>query len=97
MNEILKSLGHVLFKMPKGFAVTLKHFFKKPVTLDYPHKKKPMHPRYKGRHYLERLLKMLNQLDTEIIAEDVGSEEDLRVLEDLGIEYVSGPLFASTA
>lgn len=54
MNEILKSLGHVLFKMPKGFAVTLKHFFKKPVTLDYPHKKKPMHPRYKGRHYLER-------------------------------------------
>jgi len=54
MNEILKSIGHVFFKMPKGFVVTIKHLFKKPVTLDYPRKKWAMKPRYKGRHYLER-------------------------------------------
>ncbi len=54
MNDIVKALGHVFIKMPQGFWVTLKHFFKKPVTLDYPRKKKPMAPRYRGRHYLER-------------------------------------------
>ncbi|NOY88781.1 MAG: NADH-quinone oxidoreductase subunit NuoI [FCB group bacterium] len=40
--------------MPKGLLVTFKHLFKKPVTLDYPRKKKPMTPRYRGLHYLER-------------------------------------------
>lgn len=54
MKEILKALGNVFIKMPQGFWVTLKYFFKKPVTLDYPKKKKPMSPRYRGKHYLER-------------------------------------------
>ncbi|MDF1543767.1 MAG: NADH-quinone oxidoreductase subunit NuoI [bacterium] len=54
MNEVLKAVGNVFLKMPLGFVVTLKHFFKKPVTLDYPNKKKPMAPRYRGKHYLER-------------------------------------------
>jgi NADH-quinone oxidoreductase subunit I len=54
MKEIIKALGHVFLKMPQGFGVTFKHMFKKPVTLDYPRVKKPMAPRYKGRHYLER-------------------------------------------
>lgn len=54
MNEVLKALVHVFVDMPKGLAVTFKHLFKKPVTLDYPRKKKPMAPRYKGLHYLER-------------------------------------------
>ncbi len=54
MNEILRAIGNVFLKMPKGFVVTLRHFFKKPVTIEYPKKKKPMAPRYKGRHYLER-------------------------------------------
>ena len=54
MKAFLKSVTNVLFKMPLGFLVTLKHLFKKPVTLDYPRKKKPMSPRYRGRHYLER-------------------------------------------
>lgn len=54
MKDILRAIGNVFLKMPKGFFVTLRHFFKKPVTLDYPRKKKPMTPRYKGRHYLER-------------------------------------------
>jgi NADH-quinone oxidoreductase subunit I len=54
MKDILKAIGHVFLKMPLAFVVTLKHLFKKPVTLDYPRKKKPMAPRYRGRHYLER-------------------------------------------
>ncbi len=54
MKEILRAFGHVIWKMPQGFLVTLKYFFKKPVTLDYPKKKKPMAPRYRGKHYLER-------------------------------------------
>lgn len=54
MKEILLALRNVFLKMPMGFAVTFKHLFRKPVTLDYPRKKKPMAPRYGGRHYLER-------------------------------------------
>ena len=54
MSDILKSIGNVLWKMPQGFAVTFKHLFRKSVTLDYPRKKKPMSPRFKGLHYLER-------------------------------------------
>lgn len=54
MNEFLKALGNIFLKMPKGFVVTLKHVFKKPITLDYPRQKKPMAPRYRGKHYLER-------------------------------------------
>ena len=54
MKEVLKALGNVFLEMPKGFYVTFKHLFRKPVTLDYPRRKKPMAPRYRGRHYLER-------------------------------------------
>jgi len=54
MKEILKAISRTFFKMPLGFWVTLKHFFKKPVTFEYPSKKRPMAPRYRGKHYLER-------------------------------------------
>jgi len=54
MKEILKALVDVFWKMPQGLLVTFKHLFKKPITLDYPKKKEPMAPRYKGLHYLER-------------------------------------------
>jgi len=54
MKEIIKALGDVFIQMPKGLLVTFKHLFKKPITLDYPRKKKPMTPRYRGLHYLER-------------------------------------------
>lgn len=54
MSSVLKAFVNVFLKMPQGFVVTLGHMFKKPVTLDYPKKKKPMSPRYKGLHYLER-------------------------------------------
>lgn len=54
MKDILIAFGRVFLRMPQGFVVTLKHLFKKPVTLDYPRVKKPMAPRYRGKHYLER-------------------------------------------
>ena len=54
MKEVITTLINTFVKLPKGFGVTLKHLFKKPVTLDYPRKKWPMSPRYRGRHYLER-------------------------------------------
>lgn len=52
--EITRAVGRVFLKMPIGMGVTLRHFFKKPVTFDYPKKKRPMSPRYRGKHYLER-------------------------------------------
>lgn len=44
----------VVLALPKGFYTTLKHLFKKPVTLRYPKVKEPMAPRYRGLHYLEK-------------------------------------------
>jgi len=43
----------VIVAFPKGFYTTLKHLFKKPVTIQYPKVKKEMVPRYRGKHYLE--------------------------------------------
>jgi len=54
MKDVVRAIGNVFLKMPWGFYVTIKHLFKKPVTLDYPRQKKPMAPRYRGRQYLER-------------------------------------------
>lgn len=54
MNEVTKAVINIFVNMPRGLLITLKHLFKKPVTLDYPREKKPMSPRYKGLHYLER-------------------------------------------
>ena len=38
----------------KGFGVTLKQIFKKPITQQYPEYKRPVYPRYRGRHRLNR-------------------------------------------
>lgn len=54
MKEILGTIRDTLLKLPQGFGVTLRHLFKRPVTLDYPRKRETMAPRYKGKHYLER-------------------------------------------
>jgi NADH-quinone oxidoreductase subunit I len=53
MKELWSAIWDVV-TMPKGFWVTLKHLFKKPVTIDYPKQREPMAPRYRGFHYLER-------------------------------------------
>jgi len=38
----------------KGFGVTFKQIFKKPLTLQYPEYKRPVYPRFRGRHRLWR-------------------------------------------
>ena len=38
----------------KGFSVTFRHLFRKPVTQQYPEYKRPVYPRFRGRHQLHR-------------------------------------------
>src|ERR671915_171846 len=38
----------------KGFAVTFRQIFKKPITQQYPEYKRPVYPRWRGRHRLHR-------------------------------------------
>jgi NADH-quinone oxidoreductase subunit I len=38
----------------RGFGVTLKQIFKKPITQQYPEEKRPVYPRFRGRHRLWR-------------------------------------------
>ena len=44
----------MLLDFLKGFAVTFKHIFKKPVTVQYPEVKRPQPAYYRGRHRLQR-------------------------------------------
>jgi NADH-quinone oxidoreductase subunit I len=37
-----------------GMRITLRHFFKKKVTVQYPEKTRPMAPVYRGQHVLKR-------------------------------------------
>ncbi len=43
-----------LIGLVKGLWVTLKTMFEKPVTVQYPEKKKPVKSRFRGRHTLKR-------------------------------------------
>src|SRR6266508_4577432 len=38
----------------RGFGVTLRQIFKKPITQQYPEYKRPVYPRFRGRHRLWR-------------------------------------------
>ena len=38
----------------KGFAVTFRQIFRKPITQEYPEFKRPVYPRFRGRHRLHR-------------------------------------------
>ena len=42
------------FSTIKGFGVTFKQIFKKPITQQYPEFKRPVYPRFRGRHRLNR-------------------------------------------
>ena len=44
----------MLADMAKGFWVTFKHIFKKPVTLEYPHVKRTLPVWSRGKHKLQR-------------------------------------------
>ena len=37
-----------------GFATTLKHMFRKPITVNYPEQKVPMFPKFRGKQVLMR-------------------------------------------
>src|SRR5688500_20351209 len=37
-----------------GFATTLKHIFKKPITVNYPDEKIPVFPKWRGKQVLMR-------------------------------------------
>ena len=39
-------------ELAQGLATTLKHIFRKPVTLPYPEQPPRLSPRYRGRHFL---------------------------------------------
>ena len=38
----------------KGFGVTFRQIFQKPITQQYPEFKRPVYPRFRGRHRLHR-------------------------------------------
>ncbi len=40
--------------MLRGMFTTLKALFEKPVTIQYPEQKRPVRPRFRGRHELKR-------------------------------------------
>jgi NADH-quinone oxidoreductase subunit I len=40
------------FGTAKGFGVTFRQIFKKPITQEYPEYKRPVYPRFRGRHRL---------------------------------------------
>jgi NADH-quinone oxidoreductase subunit I len=42
------------FDSVKGFGVTFKQIFRKPITQQYPEYKRPVYPRFRGRHRLWR-------------------------------------------
>ncbi len=46
--------GSYLPAVLKGMAVTLKHFFKRPITLKYPEQTRENSEVYRGRHVLKR-------------------------------------------
>ncbi len=50
MANPLKSTGESL----RGMGVTLKNFFKKPITVQYPEEVRPLPARTRGRHVLHR-------------------------------------------
>lgn len=52
MMKYIKTFA--LYEILVGMALTLKYFFKKKVTINYPYEKSPISPRFKGEHALRR-------------------------------------------
>lgn len=53
--KVLKSAySFLLREIFIGHALTLRYFFKKKVTLNYPYEKGPLSPRFRGEHALRR-------------------------------------------
>ncbi|MDB5736600.1 MAG: nuoI [Sphingomonas bacterium] len=43
-----------LWELVKGHMLTLRYFFKKKATINYPYEKNPLSPRFRGEHVLRR-------------------------------------------
>ena len=55
MREIIKTLkSFLLIEIFKGMYLTFKYMFKSKVTINYPHQKGPLSPRFRGEHALRR-------------------------------------------
>ena len=52
MINFIKSF--TLFELFKGMLLTFKYIFKSKVTINYPHEKGPLSPRFRGEHALRR-------------------------------------------
>ena len=52
MYKYIKSF--TLFELLQGFYLTFKYMFKSKVTINYPHEKGPLSPRFRGEHALRR-------------------------------------------
>ena len=52
MYKIIKSF--TLFELLQGLYLTFKYIFKAKVTINYPHEKGPLSPRFRGEHALRR-------------------------------------------
>lgn len=52
LNRTVRSF--LLIEIVKGMALTLKYFFAPKVTINYPHEKGPISPRFRGEHALRR-------------------------------------------
>jgi len=50
--QTLRSL--LLAEFLTGLGITFKYLFKAPVTINYPHEKSPISPRFRGEHALRR-------------------------------------------
>ena len=54
ITDFVDFIRGVAVAVPKGLSVTLKTFFREPVTVEYPDVKRPVAERFKGRHVLKR-------------------------------------------
>jgi NADH-quinone oxidoreductase subunit I len=55
--DIFSTVGGLFGKVGdfwQGLRMTLKSAFETPVTIQYPEQKRPVRPRFKGRHFLKR-------------------------------------------
>ena len=55
MSFLYRSLRALLLtELVSGMAVTMRYFFRRKATLNYPHEKGPLGPRFRGEHALRR-------------------------------------------
>jgi NADH-quinone oxidoreductase subunit I len=54
MPSIVREIGETFITLGKGFSVTFRNMFRKPVTENYPAEPVHFQPRYRGIHVLHR-------------------------------------------